>query len=254
MTGPTRREELRSELALFGLSAEEAAELARLGGVDPGLELAAAALALAAIPAEPLPAGLADRLLAAAPRPRSVAARRARPEPRWFLGWALAAACLVLAVAAWLRPPQVTEVERLVEVRPPPPRPPAARREALLHEAPDVRTVAWSATGDPAARGASGDVAWSGARQQGFMRIRGLARNDPATAQYQLWIFDARRDERYPVDGGVFDVTGDEVVIPIHAAVTVGRPTLFAVTVERPGGVVVSKRERIVLAAAVPPA
>jgi hypothetical protein len=32
--------------------------------------------------------------------------------------------------------------------------------------------------------------------------------------------------------------------------VAVDRPTLFAVTVERPGGVVVSKRERIVLAAA----
>jgi hypothetical protein len=31
----------------------------------------------------------------------------------------------------------------------------------------------------------------------------------------------------------------------------VGRPTLFAVTLERPGGVVVSTRERLVLAAGV---
>ena len=51
------------------------------------------------------------------------------------------------------------------------------------------------------------------------------------------------------MDGGVFDVRGDEVVIPIHAAVRVFEPKLFAVTVERPGGVVVSKRERIVLTA-----
>jgi hypothetical protein len=49
----------------------------------------------------------------------------------------------------------------------------------------------------------------------------------------------------------VFDVTpGGEVVIPITARVPVQAPTLFAVTVERPGGVVVSKRERIVVTAA----
>jgi hypothetical protein len=43
---------------------------------------------------------------------------------------------------------------------------------------------------------------------------------------------------------------GDEVVEPIRAAIQVFVPKLFAVTVERPGGVVVSKRERIVLTAA----
>ena len=54
------------------------------------------------------------------------------------------------------------------------------------------------------------------------------------------------------VDGGVFDVGANgEVVVPIHAHVAAGTPKLFAVTVERPGGVVVSKRERIVVAATV---
>ena len=38
------------------------------------------------------------------------------------------------------------------------------------------------------------------------MRFRGLAANNPTQIQYQLWMFDAERDERYPVDGGVFDV------------------------------------------------
>jgi hypothetical protein len=47
------------------------------------------------------------------------------------------------------------------------------------------------------------------------MRIRGLAPNDPRRAQYQFWIFDATRNERDPVDGGVSDVTAGEVVVPI---------------------------------------
>ena len=49
----------------------------------------------------------------------------------------------------------------------------------------------------------------------------------------------------------MFDVdpkTGD-VIVPITARVTVREAALFAVTVEKPGGVVVSKRERIILTA-----
>ena len=53
------------------------------------------------------------------------------------------------------------------------------------------------------------------------------------------------------VDGGVFDVTSTgEVIVPITAKLRVDDATLFAVTVEQPGGVVVSKREHIVVAAA----
>jgi hypothetical protein len=44
----------------------------------------------------------------------------------------------------------------------------------------------------------------------------------------------------------VFDVSSSgEVIVPITAKLYIHRPTLFAVTVEKPGGVVVSKRERI---------
>jgi hypothetical protein len=109
----------------------------------------------------------------------------------------------------------------------------------------------WTATEDPAAAGATGDVVWSTADQAGVMRFAGLEPNDPSVFQYQLWIFDATRDERFPVDGGVFDVPagGGDVLVPIRAKIDVREPTLFAITVEPPGGVVVSERERIVLVA-----
>lgn len=66
---------------------------------------------------------------------------------------------------------------------------------------------------------------WSNARQSGYMRFTGLAANDPSESQYQLWIFDGERDDRYPIDGGVFDVPASgEVVVPIAAKLrAVGR-------------------------------
>ena len=84
------------------------------------------------------------------------------------------------------------------------------------------------------------------------MRFRGLAPNDSSESQYQLWIFDPTRAdwEAKPVDGGVFDVpdTG-EVVVPIDAKLAVAETALFAITIEVPGGVVVSERECPVLTA-----
>ncbi|MEO0662868.1 MAG: hypothetical protein AAFZ87_15130, partial [Planctomycetota bacterium] len=80
----------------------------------------------------------------------------------------------------------------------------------------------------------------------------GLGVNDPEVAQYQLWIFRGQDPaaEPHPVDGGVFDVTTDGgVVVPIDAKIAVGSAGLFAVTVEEPGGVVVSERESIVAVA-----
>jgi hypothetical protein len=123
-------------------------------------------------------------------------------------------------------------------------------RAALLDD-PAVVQVDWTATEDPAAQSAAGDVVWSTETQRGVMRFTGLEANDPSVAQYQLWIFDATRDERFPVDGGVFDVPpgGGDVLVEITPRIAVREPALFAVTVERPGGVVVSDRERIVVLA-----
>lgn len=127
-----------------------------------------------------------------------------------------------------------------------------AMRAALIAESTDLVRVAWTPTEDAAATGASGEVVWSTARQEGYMLFQGLAPNDPAKNRYQLWIFDPTRAdwEAKPVDGGLFGVpdTG-VVVIPIDAKLAVGEPALFAVTVEVPGGVVVSERERLVLTA-----
>jgi anti-sigma-K factor RskA len=123
----------------------------------------------------------------------------------------------------------------------------AAARAELLASASDVATLMWQ---PKEAAGASGDVVWSPSAQRGFMRFVGLPPNDPATSQYQLWIFDRRRDQAFPVDGGVFDVSSTgEVVVPITAKLRVDDATLFAVTVERPGGVVVSRREHIAVLA-----
>jgi hypothetical protein len=265
--GTDRRSELLADRALDGLSELEARELLRLGGADDdSYDQAAAALALAELTrtgdGEALPEALAARVLSDA---RARGAARAHPaegpaaaraRSRWnrapALGWMAAAAAAVIAVFGWTRSPGVVEKVQLVEVTAPPPRvpTPGERRAELLAQAPDARTIGWSATPDPAAKGATGDVVWSESRQQGYMRIRGLAANDPRAAQYQLWIFDRKRDQAHPVDGGVFDVVDGEVIVPIRAAIQVFEPTLFAVTVERPGGVVVSKRERIVLTAA----
>lgn len=126
---------------------------------------------------------------------------------------------------------------------------PSLERDSLL-ALEDTIVLDWTATDDPLAGAVSGDVVWSNARQSGIMRFRDLAPNDPNEIQYQLWIFDGSRPDSPPVDGGVFDVGGEgEVLVPIDAKLGVGAPTLFAVTVERPGGVVVSDQEHIVVVA-----
>lgn len=128
-----------------------------------------------------------------------------------------------------------------------------ALREALIAEAGDLVRLEWTASEDPAAAGAGGDVVWSASLQEGYMRFQSLAPNDPQQSQYQLWIFDPTRAdwEAKPVDGGVFDVPSEgEVIVPIDAKLAVRETALFAVTLEVPGGVVVSERERLVLTAA----
>ena len=92
---------------------------------------------------------------------------------------------------------------------------------------------------------------WSTASQQGYMTLRGLPVNDATQEQYQLWIIDPSRDDK-PVDGGVFDIASTgESIVPIQAKLRVDKPTVFAITVEKPGGVVVSDQKRLPLLAKV---
>ncbi|MEZ5974683.1 MAG: anti-sigma factor [Planctomycetota bacterium] len=123
---------------------------------------------------------------------------------------------------------------------------------AWAAQAVDLQRLAWSATDNALANAAEGEVLWSADAQEGFMVFRGLPINDPKQAQYQLWMFDPARAEweQHPVDGGVFDITqSGESVVPIHAKLPVGRAALFAVTLEAPGGVVVSQRENLLVLA-----
>lgn len=273
-----RVHDLLADRALFGLDDAEARELRELGGeADESYDLAAAAVELATLPIEPMPAEVAERV-AAARHPRTLAgwAMPATPEPivpepvmpepitpepvappaavarapagpapvvplarrrRSAAPWLAAAAMLVVVAGAWW----------LVRGRAAPT--PAEARAELLASAGDVTRLAWQAT--PEAAAAAGDVVWSASAQRGFMRFVGLPPNDPKRAQYQLWIFDRGRDQAFPVDGGVFDVTSaGEVIVPITARLRVDDAALFAVTIERPGGVVVSRREHIVVTAA----
>jgi RNA polymerase sigma factor (sigma-70 family) len=96
---------------------------------------------------------------------------------------------------------------------------------------------------------AAGQVLWSPELQKGVLIVSGLAANDPSASQYQLWIRDAQR-EGTPVPGPVFDVEGtDEVSVAFDAVLVIGEPTAFLITVERPGGVVVSKQDRVLMVA-----
>jgi hypothetical protein len=117
-------------------------------------------------------------------------------------------------------------------------------RERMLASPHSVGHWPWAG----GAEGSAGDIVWDNARQRGFVRLQHFVANDPTRARYQLWIFDAARDDRYPVDGGVFDVPPgrEEVVIPVRASLLVLRPVAFAVTVEGSRGAVVSEREKVV--------
>jgi hypothetical protein len=265
-----RLQDLLALRALEGLDATEEQELDALTPRYPDFDAeafdrVAAALTLAGLRVEPMPDAVRARVQAgadayfaareearAAPATAEVAYLPARPRPTAARGgWFAAAAALVLAAVGWWQVDRMDrQISGLVAQQAAAPRA-AEQLLAELQARPGTQVIAWSATEDPAAGGAGGAVVWNGAEQAGLMRFRGLAPNDPAVAQYQLWIFDAERDERFPVDGGVFDVPpgADEVLVPIRARLPVGEAVLFAITVEPPGGVVVSSRERIALVA-----
>ncbi len=127
----------------------------------------------------------------------------------------------------------------------------ATQRDRLLSE-PGTTRIFWAAGPQPFATDVSGDVLWNQGKQQGFMSFQGMPANDPTIEQYQLWIIDPERDEQ-PIDGGVFDISSAGlVIVPIDAKLRVLNPKAFAVTIEKPGGVVVSDQERLPLLAASP--
>ncbi|MBX9627510.1 MAG: anti-sigma factor, partial [Gemmataceae bacterium] len=110
------------------------------------------------------------------------------------------------------------------------------------------RRDALAAAGAARYAGPGGRVIWDAAKQEGYLEVRGLAPNDPARRQYQLWIVDAGRPDKEPVDGGVFDVGPDgSALVPVRAALPIRDAAAFAVTEEAAGGVVVSRQPHLVV-------
>ena len=255
-----RLRERAADVALHGdaFSLEEI-ELALELGIDleretEALELAAAALAVAEIERDraaasaTVPAALKARLAATAavvvaPAPIPLDAARAAAPARptsHTREWLIAAASIALGAA----------VTAIVLNRDP--NGDGASRDPAQFVRTHPRAVhwPWQGTDDAHVVGeVRGEAYFDPDSEDGLLEIEGLAANDPRVEQYQLWIFDAERDERYPVDGGVFDIREPgRVVIPVKARLDVTRPVRFAITVERPGGAVVSER-RIALVA-----
>jgi len=122
---------------------------------------------------------------------------------------------------------------------------PEAARETLVAKAGDLIESKFGGTERYSQM--SGTVIWSDELQEGYMSLTNLPANDPNANQYQLWIVDPARDEK-PVDGGVFDISTNDgtVIIPISNPLAVTNPQAFVITLEQPGGVVVSKQEVVV--------
>lgn len=260
---PERLRELLAARALDDLSAEEERELDGLLASHESVDAdefdrvaAAVLLSLHPDPHEKMPQHLRERIAADAKRhlptpPIAVPAGGAAPPTvqlvresvgrrEWF-AWFAAAACLLVAATLWFtRSPDTADRASAV-----------ALREQLLSQAPDLVRAPWQPGKTPFDSPVTGDVVWSNSRQEGYLHFHGLPKNDAAREQYQLWIIDPARDDE-PIDGGVFDIssTGD-VVIPISPKLKVLDPTAFAITIEKPGGVVVSTQERLPVLAVV---
>ena len=245
-----RFEELKADQALFGLSEEEQAELLELSRMFPDEELddldRTAATTYSTI-RESKRHSIPDELRKALKDQarKYVGSNVPRPSPRadkgaWrnWLPWLITAASLAGVVAALFvdRTPQLTA---------------AQLRAKLVADANDLVEVSWIPGSTPI-EGAAGDVVWSETRQEGYMRFRNLPVNLPTKEQYQLWIFAENQSAETPIDGGVFDITSQqETVVPIEAKLNADNVYMFAVTMEKPGGVVVSSRERLPLLAKV---
>jgi hypothetical protein len=188
------------------------------------LALAAAAADLAMMgDTGSLPPTLASKLnqhasaFAASPPPTPRApGTRGLPAVAW-LGWVVAAG--LAGVLIWTNWPQ----------------PSAEKRFADMASKPGTQVFVGNKDG------ATGEVRWDEAKQEGYVQVRGLPALDPTKNQYQLWIVDKNQED--PVDGGVFDVKQDgTAVIPIKAALRIQDAQMFAITKEKPGGVPKTKQ------------
>lgn len=283
--------DLLTEREIYGLNEEKQRELEQLIKTypewedDETLALTATAITLSAVKTdEPMPASLKSKILADSEKFfssqeysgkvldfNSKTKRKPPVENEteislgngqrkmsfWnWAGWVAAtAACVALAINLWTtRKPNEIVRTPPVQQNSPTPAPPslAEQRQQLLATAPDAVRSSWTDFNPKKPYNVQGDVVWSNSLQKGYIRFQNLPVNDKTRETYQLWIFDANQNAKTPVDGGVFDVNENgEVIVPIDAKIQVGKPTMFAVTAEKPGGVVVSELGKVMAVAKV---
>lgn len=261
---PPRLIDLMVEHATQGLSPQDEAELQAAIASDELIRAEAEAYALAATAVEltltkptqveALPDTLREKLLASAPNltpaapplklSGSAADSPASPAKFSFsdgrmFGWYAAAAALIALVLVLVQPNTIQQTT-------------PDQQYAALQALDDTIAASWgfnAEAGDERFANATGEVIWNTKAQTGYMKLAGLPVNDPTKEQYQLWIVDPARDAE-PIDGGVFDITASgEVIVPIDAKLRSDSPAVFAITVEQPGGVVVSEGPLQVVAA-----
>lgn len=274
--------DLLTKKATYGLDPAEQEQLEQLSAetnflIDDSFDIAASAICMIDLDTtEQMPANLQSKIFASADN--YFAAKESRVEAPWpppekadaesdgdmqpkfgfgpkrssissWLGWALAgAACIALAFNIYTTRVQEPEVVKGPTPTITPEKPDMKKQFDEMMSAPNMVKAKWGAmpTTSDDLKGVSGEIVWSDEKQAGFMRFRGLPVNDKSREQYQLWIFENAKLEDHPKDGGVFDVSTDgEVIIPIDAKLAAKDPKVFAITVEKPGGVVVSDRKKI---------
>ena len=258
--------DLLAKKAVYGLDEAEDNQLSEFdrGLVEAefsSLEVTAAAIGLAGVnDIEPMPEHLRANILKNAPLGVDVREeQRAKvydssdvfgeKRSSWFgwLGWAAAAvACVAIALNIWFTRVQPTEQVK----NPNPPVTTQVLTDKQKHDelmaSTGVIKANWAAGNVKEIKDVTGDVVWSDEKQTGYIRLRGLPVRTAPEFCYQLWIFDKVQDKATPIDGGIFDVNEEgEIIIPINAKIQTNGPQMFAITIERHGGVVVSKREKI---------
>ena len=239
---------------------------------DISFELTAAAISMVDLPVEEkMPAHLQAKILADAERfyasPESeIKTLKDSAETEEFqktfdfepkksiwqsLGWLVAAlACVALAVNLWISYRRPTEVitNPPQQITPTPTPGMSEQRQQLMASMPDVAQKEWSDFDPKKPLNVQGDVVWSNQAQKGFVRFRNLPVNDRSKETYQIWIFD--ETQKNPVSAGVFDANENgEIIIPMNAAIKVTKPTMVGITVEKPGGVMVSSSEKVMAVA-----
>ncbi len=270
--------DLLCDQAASGLNEDERLQLEKLSAganidVDAqSLELAAAAIMMAEMGAiEAMPSHLEASIAAAAGKyftakgsessihesihdqpTKAFKWQETRPSRSFFdwFGWAIAAAACVALIGTFIyEQNRIGDLQAKVMQLTPTPvveETLAQKRDRLKKEAADVTRAEWTKGNVKESEGVMGEVVWSDEKQECYMTFRGLPVNDANKEAYQLWIFEDGKLEPHPKDGGVFNVSSDgEVVVAIKAKLKTNAPKAFAVTIEKPGGVVVSDRTKI---------